>query len=238
MFRTVIWFAYFWISLILLVPSHLRVKWLERHDRLSERDALVDKCVKGWAGRLLKLSGCEVEVIGEENVPRDRNVLFVSNHQGNFDIPVLIRHIKKPKGFIAKKELGKMPLVRDWMKDMDCVFMDRDNPRESIRAIREGIDVLKKGNSLVLFPEGTRSSDGKLLEFKPGGLRLATKTGVLVVPVTINGTRHIMKKDSFIIKPARVRVVVSKPIDVGVFDSDTLALSEAVKKEISRNLES
>ena len=104
MIRTIIWFIYFGLSLILLIPSVLRAKYLENNGRIEEKDKLTDKTVKNWADNLLKLSGCEVEVVGEENVPKDRNVLFVSNHQGNFDIPVLVKYIEKPK-YVACKEL-------------------------------------------------------------------------------------------------------------------------------------
>lgn len=236
MFRTIIWFIYFALSLIFLIPSMLKVKSLEKKRRIEEKDKMVDRKVKHWANSLLNLSGCEVEIEGEEHVPTDRNVLFVSNHQGNFDIPVLIKHIEKPKGFIAKKELGKIPLLSNWMQEMNCVFMDRDNPRESIRAIQEGTKLLKKGYSLVLFPEGTRSKDGNLGEFKAGGLRLATKSKTDIIPVTINGTKDLMQKDSIIIKPAKVKVVISPLIEIEKYEGDTKALSEDIHNIISSNL--
>lgn len=237
MFRTIVWFIYFWISLFLLVPSMLRVKWLESRGRIQEKNELVDKKMRYWADSLLKLSGCEVEVIGSENIPKDKNVLFVSNHQGNFDIPILVKYLEKPKGFIAKKELGKMPMLRDWMKAMNCVFMDRENPRTSIRAINLGIELLKEGYSLVLFPEGTRSNDGEISEFKAGGLKLSTKSKVDVVPITIDGTRDIMKKDSLIIRPAKVRVIVSPVIRADEMERDTKELTEKLRCIISENLQ-
>ena len=236
MLRTIIWFIYFAISLILLLPRMARVKHLEKKGRIEDKNILVDETVKNWANSLLNLSGCNVEVEGAEYVPTDRNVLFVSNHQGNFDIPVLIKHIEKPKGFIAKKELGKVPLLSNWMAAMNCVFMDRDNPRESIRAIQEGTKLLKEGYSLVLFPEGTRSSDGKLREFKAGGLRLATKSKTDIIPVTINGTKDIMKKDSLLIRPAKVKITIAPLIKVEEYDGDTKALSQDIHNIISSNL--
>lgn len=236
MLRTIIWFIYFWISLILLIPSRIKVKRLENMGKIEEKDKLVDKTVKHWADSLLKLSGCEVEVIGEEHIPKDRNVLFVSNHQGNFDIPILIKHLEKPKGFIAKKEMERFPMVSNWMKKMPCVFMDRDNPRESIKAIKEGTELLKSGYSLVIFPEGTRSSDGNLGEFKAGGLRLATKSKVDIVPVTIDGTKDIMKKDGWIIRPAKVKIIVSPVINMSDYEGDTKELSEKIHNIISENL--
>lgn len=237
MLRTIIWFIYFGISFILLIPSRIKVSYLEKHQRIEEKDILVNRTVKNWADRLLKVSGCKVEVIGAENIPKDRNVLFVSNHQGNFDIPLLIRYLDKPKGFVAKKELGKAPMLSSWMKAMNCVFMDRDNPRESIRAIKAGTNLLKEGYSLVLFPEGTRSRDGNLGEFKAGGLRLATKSKVDIVPITINGTKDIMNKDSLIIRPAKVKIIVSPVIKVEEYDEDTKELTDVIHNIISKNLE-
>lgn len=236
MIRTIIWFIYFGLSLILLIPSVLKAKYLKNHGRIEEKDKLTNKTVKHWADSLLKLSGCEVEVIGEENVPKDRNVLFVSNHQGNFDIPVLVKYIEKPKGFLAKKELARIPVLKGWMEAMNCVLMDRDNARDSIRAIKEGVSVLKSGYSLVLFPEGTRSKDGSLGEFKSGGLRLATKSKLDVVPVTIDGTKDIMQRDSIIIKPAKVKVTISPLIKTADYDGDTKLLTQDIKNIISKNL--
>lgn len=237
MFRTIVWFIYFWISLVLRIPSILRVKWLESRGMIKEKNELVDTIMKKWSSNLLKISGCSVEIVGTENIPKDRNVLFVSNHQGNFDIPILVKYIEKSKGFIAKKELSKMPMLGEWMKVMNCVFMDRNNPRESIGAIKRGIELLKQGYSLVIFPEGTRSEDGRLGTFKAGGLKLATKSKVDVVPITIDGTIDIMRKNSLLIKPAKVRVTVYPVIDMNEFSGDTKELTDELEKIISSNLQ-
>lgn len=236
MIRTIGWFIFFWSSLIILIPSILRIKYLKKKGKIEKSDKLVDKRMKSLSDSLLRLSGCEVEVEGEENIPKDRNVLFVSNHQSNFDIPVLVRYLEKPKGFVAKKELGKVPLLSSWMKAMHCIFMDRDNARESIRAIKDGINLLKEGYSLVLFPEGTRSEDGNLGEFKSGGLRLAAKSKVDVVPITIEGTKSIMKKSSLIIRPAKVKVTVSPIIKTEEYKGDTKKLTKDVRNIIFKNL--
>ncbi len=237
MVRTIVWFIYFWWHLFTLQPSLCRIKALDKAGNIVERDALVSNKAKGWARSLVSLSGCKVEVTGEEHIPEDEAVLFVSNHQGNFDIPILLGFIKKPKAFVAKNELRKFPIIGTWMKYMNCIFMDRDNPRESIKAINHGAKILKEGYSLVIFPEGTRSKDGTLGVFKPGAFKLATKSGVCIVPVTIKGSNQIMKKGSFIIKPAEVEVVISPAIKMEQgLDKDTKALAENVRNIISENL--
>lgn len=238
MIRTIIWFIHFWISLIALIPDVFKVKELKKSGNITQVDEIVDKIVKKWAKDLVLLSGCKIKVVGEEHIPKDRAVLFVSNHQGNFDIPILLGFIEKPKAFVAKKELEKFPLVSTWMKYMNCVFMDRDNARESIKAINQGIKILKEGYSLVIFPEGTRSKDGNLGEFKAGSLKLATKSGACIIPVTIKGSNQIMKKGSFIINPSEVDVIISPPVEIeDDLSKDTKVLTETVRNTIFRNLQ-
>lgn len=237
MVRTIGWFIYFWWRLFALQPSLFRVKALDRAGNIAERDELVANKAREWAKSLVLLSGCKIKVTGEEHIPKDEAVLFVSNHQGNFDIPILLGFIKKSKAFVAKNELRKFPIVSTWMEYMNCIFMARDNPRESIKAINHGAEILKEGYSLVIFPEGTRSKDGTLGVFKPGALKLATKSGVCIVPVTIKGSNKIMQKGSFIIKPAQVEVIISPAIKMenGV-DKDTKSLTENARNIISENL--
>lgn len=234
MIRTIRWFLYFAFSLLTSLPSLNRVKKLESAEQITERDELVDKTVKSWSRKLVGLSGAKITVVGEENIP-DGAVLFVSNHQGNFDIPILLGYIGKPKGFIAKIETQKLYIVRDWMKYINCIFMDRNDIRQSVKAIGEGVKNLKSGKSMVIFPEGTRSDDGNLLEFKPGSMKLATKSGVPIVPVTISGSMDIMLKKSIIIRPANVEIVISKPIMPDA-EIDTVDLTEMVKAQIEKNL--
>jgi 1-acyl-sn-glycerol-3-phosphate acyltransferase len=238
MIRTIKWFAYFWVSLVLLLPKSQKAKRLERENRIEERDNLVDDVVKNWSRSLLDISGSEITVEGEEKIPYDETVLFVSNHQGNFDIPILAGFIKKPKAFMGKKELEKIPFMSKWMEHMQCIFMDRNNPRESLKAIKEGSLKLKEGYSMVIFPEGTRSPDGNLQEFKQGAFKLATKSKVPIVPITINGSNKIMEKGSLKVKPAKVKLVVSDPIYMTEeYIKDTKLLAEKVKTVINANLE-
>nr|WP_207754855.1 lysophospholipid acyltransferase family protein [Desulforadius tongensis] len=196
-------------SLILLAKVNRLIK--NGKDRQAEQ--LVHEIAKKWARSLIKHTGSTVEVYGLENIPAG-NVLFVSNHQGNFDIPLLIGYIDKPKGFIAKIELKKIPIISTWMRKINCVFIDRSNLRESMKAIIESVKLLKQGKSMVLFPEGTRSKSNKLGSFKPGGIKSAVKAQVPIVPVTINGSYRILEHNKFFIKPARIKIVISEPIYV------------------------
>lgn len=234
MLRTLIWFIFFWLKLIVYIPKYLRVKKIPD---AYERSVYADEKARAWMGDLLRLAGCKVVVEGLENVPKDQAVLFVANHQSNFDIPLMLTQIPGKKGFIAKIETLKMPFVRDWMRFMRCVFMDRSDIRQQVKAIGEGISILKGGHSLVLFPEGTRSPDGHMLEFKAGGFKLATKSGAPIVPITINGSMDVMKKGAFIITPARVHIKIHPMIEMtSEMNKETVVLSEKVKQIIESAL--
>jgi 1-acyl-sn-glycerol-3-phosphate acyltransferase len=205
---------------------------LQKEGRIQERDVLVDKKVKEWSRSLVRLSGSKITVSGEENIPKDTAVLFVSNHQGNFDIPILLGYIQKPKAFISKIEVKKMPFIGTWMEQLNCLFMDRKNVRQSVKAINEGARLLQNGTSLVIFPEGTRSKGDGMAEFKTGSFKLATKSGVPITPVTINGSYKIMELQGFWIKPAEVHIVVHPPIYPQQEEAKELALkSERIIKE-------
>ncbi len=211
MLRTIIWFIWFWISLILSMPALLWAKLLDKQNKNEERIKVVHKTTSLWTRLLISLSGSKIKVIGEENLP-EGPVLYVSNHQSNFDIPILMTYVNRPKGFIAKIELTKMPMVVSWMRQMKCVFMDRKDIRQSISCINEGAQYLKEGYSMVVFPEGTRSGGEQMGEFKAGSFKLALKSGVPVVPVAIDGSYKIMGKKSLIIMPAKVTVNILEPI--------------------------
>ncbi|MCM0650337.1 1-acyl-sn-glycerol-3-phosphate acyltransferase [Clostridium swellfunianum] len=212
MIRTMIWFIWFWVSLIFTIPFLLWVKILEKQGKEQERIKIVHKVTSLWARLVINLSGAKVTVEGAENLP-EGPVVFIGNHQGNFDIPILISFIDKPKAFIAKIETSRLPFVASWMRQMRCVFMDRKDIRQSITAINQGAEYLKQGYSMVIFPEGTRSGSKEMGEFKAGSFKLATKGNVPIVPVAINGSYNIMGKKSLIIKPADVKVTILKPIE-------------------------
>lgn len=235
--RTIIWFIYFWLYQLFSIPSYLRISSIYKNDGPKEAKRLADIKAARWGEKLVKLTGSEVEVIGEENIPKDGAVVFVANHQSNFDIPLLLGYIKKEKGFVSKAEAKRLPVVGSWMKFLNCVFMERTDPRAALKSIKEGIEVVKNGDSLVIFPEGTRSSDGKLNEFKAGSFKLALKSGAPVIPIIINGSIDIMRKGSNKITPAKVQIIVSEPIDPSKYKStESYLLREEVYDIINSKL--
>lgn len=239
MLRTIIWFIYFWLYLITIIPSYFKVKQLERLGKTAEHDDLVFGIVRKWAQSLVSLAGAKIKVSGSENIPKSQSVVFISNHQGNFDIPILLGYIDKPKAFIAKIELLKMPFIRTWMKHMKCVFMDRSDVRQSLRTISTAAEYLKQGYSMVIFPEGTRSKSASMGEFKPGSFKLALKAEAPIVPVTVRGSYKIMEQNGFLIKPAEVEIIISQPISTkGLTKEESTNLPDQVWKVIQNNLQS
>lgn len=222
--RTIYWYASFFITLIGTLPKLSKIKRLEKQGKLEERDAYIYHAAQKWMMDNLKRSATEVEVVGAENLPKEGNVVFISNHQGNFDIPLLMAHIDMPKGFISKIEAKKIPIVATWMELIHCVFMDRSTLKGSAGAIIEGIKLLKEGHSLVIFPEGTRSKGDKMGEFKTASFKLATKPGVPIIPVTIDGSYKIMEQNNNKIKPAHVKLTIHPMVTTKGLSKEELAV--------------
>jgi 1-acyl-sn-glycerol-3-phosphate acyltransferase len=214
MLRTILWYTNFATSLVIKFLQVYKVKSLLNSGRITEAEAYIHKTASNWAMSQVKMSGARVKLFGQENIPADIPVLFVSNHQGNFDIALFMSHINKPKGYIAKIEIKKIPVIRTWMVYMHCVFMERGNLRKAAEAISEGIKILKMGYSLVLFPEGTRSKGNHMNEFKAGAFKLATKSGVPIVPVTIKGSYKLMEANNNKIIPADVEIYIHPMVPV------------------------
>lgn len=235
--RTIIWFIYFALSLILVSPFEWWAFHLKKNGRREEMQRLVFRCVNIWATSLLKLAGVRITVEGKENIPKDGVCVFVSNHQGNFDIPVLLTSLDKPNGIVAKKEIEKLPFVKGWMYLLDCVFIDRENPRKAMSTINEAISLVKSGRSMVIFPEGTRSKGGPVAPFKGGAFRICEKSGAPVVPVCINGTYKVMEANNNWLKPADVKIKILPAIETKDMERAQLKeLSDIVREEIVRNL--
>lgn len=228
--RTIYWYVSFFFTLACTIPKLSKVKRLEKQGRLAERDAYIYKASQKWMLDNIRRSGSKIEVYGTEHLPKDRNVVFISNHQGNFDIPLLMGYIDMPKGFIAKIEAKKIPIVAKWMELIHCVFMDRSTLKGSAGAIIEGIKVLKAGHSLVIFPEGTRSKGNQMGEFKSASFKLATKPGVPIVPITIDGSYRIMEANNNRITPAPVKITIHPIIE-------TKGLTKEAQEALPRQVE-
>lgn len=169
--------------------------------------ALMQKLCKN----MVRSTGMELEVIGKENLPKEGPVLYVATHKSVFDIVVLTTIIDEPTIFIGKKELASTPVVHKWFESMGCIYLDRSDMRQALQSILKGIDELKKGQSIVLFPEGTRSMGNDIKPFKEGGFKLATKTKVPIIPIAMSNTFKVLEEKKRIQK-TKVTVNIGEPI--------------------------
>lgn len=169
----------------------------------------------------LKLLNIEVNIKYKDNfnidtLDKSQPIVIISNHQSNFDIPVLLSVFKTLDiGFVAKKEMETWPFFSRWMKRGNYIFLDRKNPREGIKSIKKAVSIVKAGYPTVIFPEGERSSDGKIGKFKKGSFKLPLDSKGIIIPVTINGTLNIQKKGSPLIHfSKKISVTVGSPINL------------------------
>lgn len=206
-------------------------KKLHSEGKPLEAYRFIDKIVLKAMRNIVKISGSKVITKGIEKVDINETYLFVANHQGNFDIPLLYTYSPIKTAFVAKKEMEKIPVLGNIMKNRGSVFLDRENPREGVKSIQKGIEILKSGESLTIFPEGKRSKETMMNEFKPGAFKLAIKSGVKVVPVVIKGSYKIMEANGGKVKPANIEIHFLDPVDSKKY-KDAVQLSEKVESLI------
>lgn len=196
-----------------------------------------------WLSKIvLKSLGVKLRVIykNRKNInalEREKGIIFVCNHQSNLDIPVIVSALHIDVGFVAKKEMKSWPFFNIWMKRSKCVFLNRENPREGIKDIKEAVKVVKDGYPIVIFPEGERTLDGEILRFKKGSFKLATETNGIIVPLTLKGTFDIQKRGEWKMKRNQlVTIIVGEPIYVDSLSNDEIKeLSTKVREIIEEN---
>lgn len=233
MIRTIIWMIYFFAYLFFAQPILWKARKLRKQGKTEEHDRLVRGMVKNWALRLMKLAGATMEVSGSENIPQGP-VVFAANHQGYADIPLLLTQLDRPHPLIAKKELEKIPLLRDWMTELNCVFIDRENARQAMDSLKKANELLNEGYSVCIFPEGTRSKGKDLGEFKSGTIRLATRAKVPIVPCCIEGSYKMLEANKgFRITPARLRLKILPAIETADLSREEIkTLDERLRTQI------
>ena len=162
--------------------------------------------------------------IGEENVPKDTPVLYIGNHRSYFDILLTYSRCPIRTGYIAKKEMEKIPLLSTWMKYLHCLFLDRKDIKQGLKTILTAVDKVKSGISICIFPEGTRNKntdDLDMLPFHEGSFKIATKTKCPIIPIAINNSADIFEAHFPKIRPAKVVVEYGKPIYPDELDKET-----------------
>ena len=199
-------------------------------DAEKEREYIL-AATSTWGPMIMDMFGSELIVEGLENLPEEGPVVFIGNHQGYADIAAYFAAFTKFQfAFVAKRELAQIPLYGKWMPRIRSVFIERDDPRASLEAIKSGIELIEQGFSLVIYPEGTRSKGPVPGPFMKGSLKLATKPGVPIIPVSMNGT-YKMFEQTGIIRPATIRIIVHEPIPTaGITRQEERELNDRVEK--------
>lgn len=199
------------LYLILGIPV-LLVEWVIGKFNPRLRDISCLRMVQTAFKLMLWIIGTDITYIGRENIPKDRAVLYVGNHNSYFDILLTYSQCPDLTGYVAKVEMLKVPLLRDWMKRLYCLFLDRDDIKAGLKTILTGIEYIKKGISICIFPEGTRSKDGKMQPFKEGSMKMASKTGCPIIPMAITNSAEIWENHMPKMKPCKVIVEYGAPI--------------------------
>lgn len=191
-----------------------------------------------WAGCLLALSRVRVRLEGLENIDPRSTYVFMANHQSMFDIPALQAHLPMQFRWLAKKELFEIPIFGHAMAGAGYIPIDRSNRRSAHKSLMEGARKIAEGVSVVVFPEGSRSKDGEIMPFLPGGFHLAARSGRPIVPVVMAGTHAVLPKGSLRMRPGRVVVSILRPIDTAsLAKADKQALMDNVRSMMIRELE-
>lgn len=218
---------------ILLFEAAVGKKNPEKRDKQSLR--IVQRVFRF----ILALAGVKITVKGLDNIPRDRAVLYVGNHRSYFDI--LTGYVTVPglMGFVAKKEMLRYPLLADWMRNVNCLFLDRQNMKEGLKTILTGIEKVKSGVSIWIFPEGTRNRNESaldMLEFKEGSLKIAEKSGCPVIPVALTGTAEVFERHLPFIRPSHVTIQFGAPIMIKELEPELRKKAGAYTRSIIKEM--
>lgn len=225
------------VFFISTIPDLIRAKRLKKKGDNGYLKYL-NRQYKRALKRIPEILGVKIAVNGSENIISDRAAIYVSNHQSYLD-PVFIF---APLGFICpvlcKKEVRKIPIVSGWLRVFDCVFIDRENARSSVKSLNEAAELINSGNSMIIFPEGTRAVGYEPGEFKAGAFKVAEKTKVPVIPVRLHNACDVMRRGSAKLNKATVRVDFLEPIDISQMSrTEIRELPEKIKALIAEGIE-
>lgn len=221
MLRTILALLFAILYLIIGIPV-LAVEWVIGKFNRQAADISQLRMVQWAFNVILFICGTKITVIGEEHVPTDVPVLYIGNHRSYFDIIITYARCPRLTGYVAKDNMEKVPLLRVWMRRLHCLFINRENVKEALKTILAGIDNIKNGISMCIFPEGTRNkSDEQMLPFKEGSFKMAEKTGCPIIPMAITNSAEILENHFPKAKPVHVIVEYGAPIYPNELDKET-----------------
>ncbi len=190
-------------------------------------------CARVWSRLILWTGRIRVDVKGVENLDPKQTVIFCSNHPSAMDIPILFVSLTVQFRFLAKRSLFHLPFLGWHLRRSGHIPVDRGSPRKAARGFEQAAKRIREGRSVVMFPEGSRSRVPGMLPFKNGSFYLAILAGAPIVPITLNGSREVLKPDSLHVRAGRVEVIIHKPVSTeGLQAGDVARLSEKVREAI------
>ena len=190
-----------------------------------------------WSLINVYLSGTRMYVRGREKIKKGRPYIIMSNHQSLFDVWALIAKLPLQLRWIVKSDIKKIPVFGLALERMGHIYVDRKRYREAFSGLDAAFEKIKEGISVVVFPEGTRSRDGRLQKFHKGGALIAVRSGIPILPLTVNGSRFVLPKGTLDLMPGKIEIVVGDLIDTSDFDENKKdELMSAVKSAIEKNL--
>lgn len=191
-----------------------------------------------WSWLSLKVGRTRLKVTGTELIPREQPLIFMGNHQGNFDVLALFHAVPLRFKWLAKEELFNVPIWGHSMRRAGYIPLNRSNGPEALKSLDEAAAAIRGGASVIIFPEGTRTQDGSLLPFKKGGFLLAIKAGVPIIPFTVNGSRQVNPRNRMELYPGEISIRFGAPIPTtGMTGRQRAELMEQVRLAIAENLE-
>jgi 1-acyl-sn-glycerol-3-phosphate acyltransferase len=191
-------------------------------------------CARTWSWLILKTSGIRVHVEGLEHVHHGETAIYCVNHQSAMDIPILFVNLPVQFRFVAKRSLFNLPFMGWHLRRSGHIPVDRDRPQQAMKSMKKVAQEIRKGKSVMLFPEGHRSRNGQLLPFKAGSFYIAILSGVPIVPITINGTPRVLKPDTYHVRAGQTEMIVHPAVPTqGLTLHDVDALSQRVRNIIA-----
>lgn len=235
--RSIYWVV-FTLGALFLAGLHLPLFWyLDWRGQQKRKEAIAWKFAHWWGRVVLGATGSKVVVSGSEHIPLGP-VVLMGNHQSYFDIMLMLGYVDKPLAFIAKQELTKLPLIKQWMGHLGCLFLDRNDIRQASKVFQQAVEKLQGGSSMVIFPEGTRSRSADIAAFKKGSMKLPIRANVPIVPISIDGTYKIYEGNGSRIGPALIKLVISPPVLPDIYTREgSSGIAELVLTRVEQGLE-
>jgi 1-acyl-sn-glycerol-3-phosphate acyltransferase len=237
MTRTILFYTAMWVPIVLGSPIALIYIILVKTGLGGLLEGFIHFGSSNWAKLVLATTGSTIKIEGLEKIPSEKGLCFVSNHQSAIDILLVLSVLPVTVGYIAKKELLYYPFMNLWIIALRSVYIERGNIKKAVRSIEKGVEFIKKGNPMIIFPEGTRSKSDTMGTFKNGSIKLATRAEATIVPLSISGSWHAWE-ENLRIEPADIKFTIHEAVQTkGISTDERKALGGRLFKTIQGSLD-